>query len=265
MVDDNVQHGIDDDPDNDAEKGAAIGGLGGAAVGAAAGAAAGPVGAVVGAVVGGLTGAGASGLAVGAVDAVDNDNTVTGVGSGATGDINDTTLRGSDIVDRNAPVRTDVANSGTNAVYGTTGTPVTHTSDVADMNIDRGVATTPNVRSDADLTGSVAQGSAIPEMGDPDLVHGPQGMSPTGSNYDAGLQTPTNVGPDGTPDTRGISEKVADAVTGNHIDDKTGQPVGGINTGGHAVDGTADTRGISEKVADAVTGDRTDDKTGKTV
>ncbi len=156
MVDDNVQHGIDDDPNNDAEKGAAVGGLGGAAVGAAAGAAVGPVGAVVGAVVGGLTGAGASGLAVGAVDAVDNDNTISGVGSGATADVNrdvnDTTLRGSDIVDPDRPTRTDVADSGTNAVYGTTGTTVTHTADVSDMNIDDGVATVPNVRSDVDLT-----------------------------------------------------------------------------------------------------------------
>jgi uncharacterized protein YcfJ len=42
------------------------------------------VGTVVGAVSGGLIGAGASGLAVGAVDRVDNDNTVTGVGEGAT-------------------------------------------------------------------------------------------------------------------------------------------------------------------------------------
>ena len=36
MADDNVQHGIDDDPNNDAEKGAALGGLGGAAVGSLA-------------------------------------------------------------------------------------------------------------------------------------------------------------------------------------------------------------------------------------
>lgn len=87
--DDNVQHGIDDNPRNDAEKGAALGGLGGAAVGAAAGSAAGPVGTVVGAVVGGLGGAGASGAAVSAVDKVDNDNTVTGVGDGATRDVED--------------------------------------------------------------------------------------------------------------------------------------------------------------------------------
>ena len=37
----------------------------------------------------------------------------------------------------------------------------------------------------------------------------------------------------------------------------------GIQTGGHDVDGTPDTRGISEKIADAVTGDPIDDKTGK--
>lgn len=39
----------------------------------------------------------------------------------------------------------------------------------------------------------------------------------------------------------------------------------GVQTGGHAVDGTPDTRGMMEKTADAVTGDRIDDKTGKVV
>ncbi|GEM_PF-1055703 len=39
----------------------------------------------------------------------------------------------------------------------------------------------------------------------------------------------------------------------------------GVQTGGHATDGTPDTRGILEKAADTVTGDHTDDKTGKTV
>ena len=86
MADDNVQHGIDDNPSGDAEKGAALGGLGGAGVGAAAGSVAGPVGTVVGAVVGGIAGAAGSGAAVAAVDKVDNDNTVTGIGDGATRD-----------------------------------------------------------------------------------------------------------------------------------------------------------------------------------
>ncbi|BCM93013.1 hypothetical protein IAD21_04900 [Abditibacteriota bacterium] len=85
---DNIQHGIDDNPNNDAEKGAALGGIGGVAVGAAAGSVAGPVGTIVGAVAGGLIGAGASGAAVGAVDQIDNDNTITGVGDGATRDVN---------------------------------------------------------------------------------------------------------------------------------------------------------------------------------
>ena len=44
---------------------------------------------------------------------------------------------------------------------------------------------------------------------------------------------------------------------GNHIP--------GVQTGGRAVDGTPDTRGITEKAADAVTGDPIDDKTGKVV
>jgi uncharacterized protein (TIGR02271 family) len=44
-----------------------------------------------------------------------------------------------------------------------------------------------------------------------------------------------------------------------------GNRVPGVQTGGRAVDGTPDTRGVAEKVADAVTGDRVDDKTGKPV
>ena len=130
---DNVQHGIDNDPKNDTQKGAALGGAGGAVTGAVAGSMMGPVGTVVGAVVGGLTGAAASGAAVNAVDRVDNDNTVTGLGS------------------------------------------------------DNVAADANHVRRDGIQTG--------------------------GRDYD------------GTPDTRGVSEKVADAVTGDRIDDKTGKPV----------------------------------------
>ena len=78
-TDDGIRHGIDDNPNKDAEKGAAGGAVGGAVVGALAG---GPVGAVIGAVAGGV----ASGAGVAAVDRVDNDNTVTGLGHGATTD-----------------------------------------------------------------------------------------------------------------------------------------------------------------------------------
>jgi hypothetical protein len=81
---DDIQHGIDDNPTGDAEKGAVIGGIGGAVTGAVAGAMTGPGGAVLGAVIGGVAGAVASGAAVGAVDRVDNDNTVSGLGSGVT-------------------------------------------------------------------------------------------------------------------------------------------------------------------------------------
>ena len=89
MNDDNVQHGIDDNPHDDGKKGLELGALGGGTVGAIAGMAAGPIGAIVGAIIGGTAGSIASGAAVDAVDAVDNDDTVTGIGSGATSDINE--------------------------------------------------------------------------------------------------------------------------------------------------------------------------------
>jgi len=48
-------------------------------------------------------------------------------------------------------------------------------------------------------------------------------------------------------------------------DKSMGAERGGIQTGGRDYDGTPDTRGVTEKMADAVTGDRIDDKTGKPV
>jgi hypothetical protein len=45
----------------------------------------------------------------------------------------------------------------------------------------------------------------------------------------------------------------------------TGDQTPGIQTGGRATDGTPDTRGITEKAADTLTGDRIDDKTGRAV
>jgi phage tail tape-measure protein len=139
MADDNIQHGIDDNPENDAEKAAALGGLGGAVVGAAAGATAGSVvpggGTLVGAVVGGIGGALASGAAVAGVDQVDNDNNVTGLGD--------------------------------------------------DIALDK----------DADNNYGTTTGGAF------------------GNDINS------------TTDTRGIAEKTADAVTGDRIDDKTGNVV----------------------------------------
>lgn len=100
---------------------------------------------------------------------------------------------------------------------------------------------------------------------------------------------------DGSPDTRGILEKAADAVTGDTKDDKTGKRIDGpgnpeyavdtpgtakvagvdkgssgnnapgIQTGGYAQDGSPDSRGLVEKAADTLTGDKIDDKTGKRI
>jgi hypothetical protein len=143
-----IQHGIDNDPNHDTQKGATLGGLGGAVTGAVAGSAVGPVGAVIGAAVGGIVGAAASGAAVNAVDRVDNDNNVTGLGDQPS--------------------------------YRSTGYPVANTIGTVDSDGN-------HVRRDGIQTG----GRDI----------------------------------DGTPDTRGISEKAADAVTGDRIDDKTGTRV----------------------------------------
>jgi phage tail tape-measure protein len=74
------------DETNDSATGAMLGGVGGALAGAAAGALLGPAGAAVGAAIGALTGAGAAGLAVDAVDQVDDDNTLTGLDEGAARD-----------------------------------------------------------------------------------------------------------------------------------------------------------------------------------
>ena len=160
MADDRIQHGIDDDPNNDAEKGAVLGGVGGAAVGAAAGSMAGPIGAVIGGVIGAAAGAAGSAAGVAAVDRVDNDNTVTGLGDGATTDVED--QLDDDVDDPAYATRTTAYN--------------TASADVLPGNNIPGVQT---------------GGRAI----------------------------------DGTPDTRGVMEKTADAATGDRLDDKTGKVV----------------------------------------
>ena len=146
---DNIQHGIDDNPNNDAEKGAALGGLGGVAVGAAAGSLAGPLGTVVGAVAGGLLGAGASGAAVAAVDAVDNDNTISGVGSGAT-------PATTGVYDR------DMAPN----VHASSGAPVTGT-DVGGHNIVTGDSATTEAGNTGLAGGAVAGGLIGAAVGGP--------------------------------------------------------------------------------------------------
>ncbi len=166
MADDRVQHGVDDNPSGDAEKGATLGGIGGAVTGLAAGAAAGPVGAVIGAVIGGVAGAVASGAAVAAVDRVDNDNTVTGIGGGST----------------------------TDAEYATTGT------------------TTP----------TAGMGSGYNTTG---TYNDPDGTAGLNRREELGETTPSiktgGYANDGTPDTRGVGEKIVDGITGDVVDDKT--------------------------------------------
>ena len=151
MTDTRTQNEIDNAVNNasgrDTKIGAELGGAGGAAAGAMAGAVAGPVGMVAGAVIGGIAGAVASGAAVHAVDKVDDDDTISGIGH---------------------------------------------------------------------HTGRVVGGTA-----------------------------------------EAVKDDVNNALPGNKVP--------GIQTGGHDIDGTPDSRGITEKVADAVTGDRIDDKTGKPV
>lgn len=127
------------------------------------------------------------------------------------------------------------------------------------------------------VAGALASGAAVAAV---DRVDG-DGRNDAGPIIDNGIPGVQTGGQaiDGTPDTRGILEKTADTLTGDHIDDKTGKYVPknpvvdaevgngipGVQTGGRAVDGTPDTRGIMEKTADTLTGDNIDDKTGKRV
>ena len=209
-LDDGIQHGIDDDATGDAEKGAVLGGLGGAAAGAAAGSMAGPMGALAGAAIGGVAGAVASGLAVGAIDRVDNDNTISGIGDSSTPDVED----GRD--------------------YSSTGTSF----DPRVNDPDHGLLNTPisneSYGSTAGLQGSRAGDLSTSEnenLGARRVAQDWNVGEPSRDNYDAsmdtnepGIQTGgTNA--DGSPDTRGMMEKTADAVTGDEYDDKTGKPI----------------------------------------
>lgn len=67
-----------------------------------------------------------------------------------------------------------------------------------------------------------------------------------------------------TGTTVGSAVHNAAVSTANVVEHPEGN-IPGIQTGGHAYDGTPDTRGITEKAADAITGDHIDDKTGKPV
>jgi phage tail tape-measure protein len=151
MTENRTQNEIDNQANNasnrDTKIGAELGGAGGVVTGAVAGSMAGPVGTVVGAVVGGIAGAVASGAAVHAVDKIDDDDTISGIGH--------------------------------------------HTKRVAEDD----AAAVKNTVNNA------LPGNKVP------------GIQTGGHDID------------GSPDTRGITEKAADAITGDRIDDKTGKPV----------------------------------------
>ena len=242
--DDNIQHGIDDSPTGDAEKGATLGGVGGAVTGAIAGAMAGPVGAVAGAIIGGVAGAVASGAAVAAVDRHDNDNTISGVGSGATTDIN-----GPNYVDNTTYNTTGTVGNGVPGVqtggHDIDGTPDTRgiwektadtvTGDRIDDKTGKPVASD-TFRSDMNAVGNDIRGDYNAARTDVNsATYGARAAADsgigTGVSREAGLgeTMPSlktgGVANDGTPDTRGIGEKTVDALTGDVVDDKTGRVV----------------------------------------
>ena len=94
------------------------------------------------------------------------------------------------------------------------------------------------------IAGAVASGAAVHQV---DKVDDDTTLSGIGHH------TARTVG----TEAEYTKDRVENALPGNGVP--------GIQTGGHDVDGTPDTRGITEKAADAVTGDRIDDKTGKPV
>ncbi len=196
-IDDNIQHGIDDDPNNDPEKARNIGGVAGAITGAIAGSAAGPLGTIGGAVIGAVAGGLGSQAAVGAIDKIDNDNTVTGIGHGATRDVNDPN-------------------------YTTPGNGVP------------GIQTGGHDADGSPDTRGIMEKAA-------DTVTGDKYDDKTGKRVDAYADNSQQGG--------------------TYSEHSNGIP--GIQTGGHDADGSPDTRGIMEKAADKLTGDHTDDKTGK--
>jgi hypothetical protein len=229
--DDNVQHGIDDNPTGDAEKGATLGGVGGAVTGAVAGAMAGPVGAVAGAIIGGLAGAVASGAAVGAIDRHDNDNTVSGLGSGATRDI-DESLDDNTVYDH-----TYVRDANGNLVRDVNGN-YTRDYNAAPV-VGNGV---PGIQTGGrDIDGTPDTRGILEKTAD----------AVTGDNYDDKTGKPVS--------------NDYDSNAGMNRMQSLGETTPSIKTGGYANDGTPDTRGVGEKVADAVTGDVVDDKTGRVV
>ena len=94
------------------------------------------------------------------------------------------------------------------------------------------------------VTGAVASKAAVHQV---DKVDDDSTISGIGANTHANVSNTAYNAEEKTENALGMN-----GVPGKQI-------------GGHDIDGTPDERGITEKIADAVTGDRIDDKTGKPV
>jgi len=269
VVDENdttVRHGIDNNPNNDAEKGAALGGLGGAAVGAIAGSMAGPVGGIIGGIIGAVVGGGASGAAVAAVDRVDNDNTVSGLGHSEVDRLDsqydDTTARDA-TYDNTAGTGAYDNASGTGA-YTTTQNNPSNLSAAYDNTASNAPA--PGVhqvqRDTMDTTGSL-NNQRVDGSYNSDALNQDTARERLGGNYDNTAGTAA-TGFDRTRDTLASDyDRTKGTLATDYERAKDARPE--VHTGGQAYDGTPDTRGVMEKAADKLTGDHIDDKTGKVV
>lgn len=108
-------------------------------------------------------------------------------------------------------------------------------------------------RTTAAATGAGAAGSyAYADGTTPDASNAGSSAFDNAANASYGTNE-TGYGTTGT----GYSVEGNPSLTGNEVP--------GIQTGGTNADGSPDTRGITEKIADGVTGDKIDDKTGKRV
>jgi len=205
---DAVQHGIDDNPNDDAKKGLELGALGGGTVGAIAGAALGPVGAIVGALIGGSVGSVASGAAVQAVDAVDNDNTVSGLGDGAT-------------------MKDPGYSSGSGGYSGSSNTPDVHagatgtgTSNTPDVHAGAtGTSNTPDVNLAATASGDYESGSYVGGTDVSNTSGTDTGIDVGGHNIVTGEPAATNAGSTGLG---------AGAIGGGVLGAAVGGPVGAV-------------------------------------
>ena len=115
------------------------------------------------------------------------------------------------------------------------------------------------VASDSlDRLTSQTNGNGQPVSYGYDLANNPAYRGRNWSDIEANIQQDWNTRYPNTWDRMKNSVRYA-------WDKATGAERWGIQTGGRAWDGTPDTRGIMEKTADALTGDKIDDKTGKPV